>query len=156
MRAPSQPKLSLRLEFDTGQPAYLQIVRQVARQAVGGQLRQGQRLPTVRSLASQLGLNFNTVARAYRVLQRRGLISAQRGRGTYVTRRTPRSAGGRRRALVDLTRQYIQDARGHMFSDLEIAAALAAHLDLAQSPGQAFRGMAATGEGPSKHVSRET
>lgn len=135
MRAPTRPKPILQLDFDTGQPAYMQIVRQLVRQAAGGQLRQGERLPTVRSLANQLGLNFNTVARAYRVLQRRGLISAQRGRGTYVTRRTPQSAAARRRALVDLTRQYVKDARAYVFSDAEIAAALADQLDKAQSPG---------------------
>jgi GntR family transcriptional regulator len=132
MRAPSEPKLALRLDFDTTQPAYLQIVHQVARQAARGRLRQGQRLPTVRSLANQLGLNFNTVARAYRVLQRRGLLSAQRGRGTYVTRRTPRSAAARRHALLDLTRQYVDGARGHMFSDAEIAAALQRQLGRAR------------------------
>jgi GntR family transcriptional regulator len=127
--------LTLRLDFETGQPAYLQIARQLARQASSGRLRQGQRLPAVRSLADQLGLNFNTVARAYRVLQRRGVISTQRGRGTYVIRGTPRSQGARRRALVNLARQYVEDARGHMFSDLEIAAALAKHLSLGRPPG---------------------
>jgi GntR family transcriptional regulator len=121
----------LRLDFQTGQPAYLQIVRQLAQLAMAGRFEQGERLPTVRGLADQLGLNFNTVARAYRVLGRQGLISTQRGRGTYVMRRTPRSAAVRRRALIDLARRYIDDARGHMFSDAEITAALVDHLDLA-------------------------
>jgi GntR family transcriptional regulator len=134
MRRSSKAGLHLRLDFEIPQPAYLQIVHQLARQAASGRLRQGERLPTVRSLANQLGLNFNTVARAYRVLQRRGLISAQRGRGTYVTRRGPRSAATRRRALIDLTRQYIEDARGNMFSDAQIAEAVGEHLDLARSP----------------------
>ena len=132
MSGASQPRLTVRLDFDGGQPAYLQIVRQLARQAGSGRLRPGQRLPAVRSLADQLGLNFNTVARAYRVLKGRGVISTQRGRGTYVRRKTPRSAAGRRRALVEMVRQYVEDARGHMFSDAEIAAALHAHLDLSQ------------------------
>jgi GntR family transcriptional regulator len=135
MRAPPETKLTLRLDFDTAQPAYLQIVHELARQAARGRLRQGQRLPTVRSLASQLGLNFNTVARAYRVLQRRGLISAQRGRGTYVTRATPRSAATRRRALIELTRQYLELARGYMFSDAEIGAALKYQLGVARPSG---------------------
>jgi GntR family transcriptional regulator len=132
MHAPSETKLTLRLDFDTAQPAYLQIVHELARQIVRGRLHQGQRLPTVRSLANQLGLNFNTVARAYRILQRQGLISAQRGRGTYVTRRTPRSAATRRRALIDLTREYVEVTRGYMFSDAEIGAALQYQLGLAR------------------------
>ena len=110
----------------------LELVEKLTQQAAGGRLHQGERLPTVRSLADRLGLNFNTVARAYRVLQRRGLISMQRGRGTFVVRRTPQSAAARRRALVALTRQYVDDARGHRFSDAEIAAALVSSLNLAR------------------------
>jgi DNA-binding transcriptional regulator YhcF (GntR family) len=135
MSGASQPGLTLQLDFDSGQPAYLQIVRQLARQAASGRLRHGQRLPAVRRLAEDLGLNFNTVARAYRVLRGRGVISTQRGRGTFVRHKASRSAAGRRRALGDLARQYIEDARGHMFSDAEIAAALSAHLDLTRPSG---------------------
>jgi GntR family transcriptional regulator len=135
MSRASQPSLTFRLDFDTGQPAYLQIVQQITRQAASGRLGQGQRLPPVRSLAAQLGLNFNTVARAYRVLQRRGVVSTQRGRGTYVMQGTPRSAAARRRALVDLVRQYVEDARGRMFSDAEISAALIRQLGPARPPG---------------------
>jgi DNA-binding transcriptional regulator YhcF (GntR family) len=58
------------------------------------------------------------------VLRQRGVLSAQRGRGTFVTRRTSQTAAGRRRALVNLARQYVEDARWHMFSDAEIQAAL--------------------------------
>jgi GntR family transcriptional regulator len=130
-----RPGLTLRLDFETGRPAYQQIVRQLTQLAISGRLHQGERLPTVRDLADQLGLNFNTVARAYRVLKRRGLITTQRGRGTYLRRRAPRSAAARRRALIDLTRQYVADARGHLFSDAEIAAALDDLLALARTPG---------------------
>jgi GntR family transcriptional regulator len=124
MPIPPEPKLTLRLDFDIAQPAYLQIVDELSRLAARGRVRKGQRLPTVRGLANQLGLNFNTVARAYRVLQRRGLISAQRGRGSFLTCSVPPSAAARRRALKELTRQYVEDAQGHMFSHQEIAAAL--------------------------------
>lgn len=49
-----------------------------------GVLRPGDQLPTVRMLAAQLRINFNTVARAYRVLDQQGWITTQQGRGTYV------------------------------------------------------------------------
>lgn len=118
-------QLSLQLDFSSGLPAYLQIVRRLERQAARGRLRPGDQLPTVRALADSLGLNFNTVARAYRLLHRDGVVSAQRGRGTYVIGKpaasTPRA---RRQTLATMTTQFIEQARGCRFSESEIAAAV--------------------------------
>ena len=65
-------------------PIYVQIVDQVRAQLLTGELKPGDQLPTVRQLASDLRVNFNTIARAYRLLDEAGLISTQRGRGTYL------------------------------------------------------------------------
>lgn len=92
-------------------------------------LRHGERLPTVRELAGQLDLNFNTVARAYRLLDRGGVVSAQQGRGTFML--TNRSSGREKRiALQTLTAQYIAEARRQNFSEAEIAAAITSRLRL--------------------------
>jgi GntR family transcriptional regulator len=74
----------IKLDFRSDIPLYLQIVRQVENLVTIGNLKQGDQLPTVRELAVELRINFNTVARAYRVLDESGLISTQRGRGTYI------------------------------------------------------------------------
>lgn len=65
-------------------PAYAQILEQVKRAIATGELKQGDQLPTVRQLAADLRVNFNTVARAYRLLDEEGIISTQHGRGTYI------------------------------------------------------------------------
>ncbi len=65
-------------------PIYLQIAAQVQSWLTAGLLKPGDQLPTVRALAASLRVNFNTVARAYRLLDEAGLISTQRGRGTYI------------------------------------------------------------------------
>lgn len=57
-----------------------------------GSLQPGDQLPTVRILASQLKVNFNTIARAYRILDQEGLISTQQGRGTFVLEPVPLTA----------------------------------------------------------------
>jgi GntR family transcriptional regulator len=72
------------LDFRASEPLYLQMVRQVEQLVLAGELKIGDQLPTVRELASELRINFNTVARAYRVLDESRLISTQRGRGTYI------------------------------------------------------------------------
>lgn len=115
--------LVFQLDFRSGVPAYVQIARHVERQAVSGRLTPGDQLPTVRGLAAQLGLNFNTVARAYRSLQAAGLVTTQRGRGTYILQgwSARGAAGSRRRLLATLAGEYVAAGRRHRFSDVELA-----------------------------------
>ena len=65
-------------------PIYVQIVDQIQKRIDAEELNPGDQLPTVRELADELEVNFNTVARAYRLLDEAGAISTQQGRGTYV------------------------------------------------------------------------
>src|SRR6202142_2378630 len=81
---PNQKPLTLHLDFRSEQPIYIQIMNQIEQQGSGGTLKPGAQLPTVRALASELRVNFNTVARAYRLLDAAGVISTQQGRGTYI------------------------------------------------------------------------
>lgn len=76
--------LKFALDFRSGVPSYVQIVEQVQSFMANGELKPGDQLPTVRQLASELRVNFNTIARAYRMLDEAGLISTQQGRGTYL------------------------------------------------------------------------
>ena len=76
--------LQFKLDFRSGVPGYVQIVEQVQGFLARGELKPGDQLPTVRQLASELRINFNTIARAYRMLDEAGLISTQQGRGTYI------------------------------------------------------------------------
>jgi len=84
--------LNIVLELGSSTPIYAQIVEQVREQLNSGELKPGDQLPTVRQLASELRVNFNTIARAYRLLDEAGLISTQRGRGTYLVDREPGEA----------------------------------------------------------------
>ena len=69
----------------SGVPTYLQLVDQVRRAVLLGYLVDGDRLPTVREVAGALVVNPNTVAKAYRELDRAGLVTARAGQGTFVT-----------------------------------------------------------------------
>jgi GntR family transcriptional regulator len=73
-------------------PIYLQIVEGIERLVASGVLKPGDQLPTVRQLAVDLRLNPNTVARAYLELDRKGVISTQQGRGTFVAERPSHQA----------------------------------------------------------------
>jgi GntR family transcriptional regulator len=116
--------VTLQLGFRSGSPAYVQIVGQIERQIAAGRLRPGDQLPTVRELAAQLDLNFNTTARAYRLLDLAGLVSTQRGRGTYILSSASTSVlqPSRRQALEALAQRYIDAALQYRFTEAEIAA----------------------------------
>jgi GntR family transcriptional regulator len=116
-------KLMLHIDFRSGLPIYTQIVNQVQAQVAGGILKQGDQLPTVRALAEELRVNFNTIARAYRILDEARIISTQQGRGTYITEIPPPNVTERLRkeALEALTQRYISEAMRLEFSKAEVA-----------------------------------
>jgi GntR family transcriptional regulator len=115
-------KLILQIDFRSGLPIYIQIVNQVQAQIAGGILKPGDQLPTVRALAEELRVNFNTVARAYRMLDEARIISTQQGRGTYITEIPPPKVTEklRKEALEALTQRYISEAMRLDFSKDEI------------------------------------
>src|SRR5919109_340301 len=116
-------KLMLHIDFRSGLPIYTQIVNQVQTQVAGGILKPGDQLPTVRALAEELRVNFNTVARAYRILDEARIISTQQGRGTYITDVPPPKVSEklRRESLQALTERFISEAIRLDFSKSEIS-----------------------------------
>lgn len=100
------------LDFRSGIPIYVQIMDQIKRRVATGELRPGDQLPTVRQLATELRVNFNTVARAYRLLDEAGLISTQRGRGTYILEKPGPEVEEhlRAEAIEAITRRFIREA----------------------------------------------
>ena len=115
-------KLMLQIDFRSGLPIYTQIVNQVQSQVVTGLLKPGDQLPTVRALAEELRVNFNTIARAYRLLDEARIISTQQGRGTYITEIPPPNVTEklRRESLEALTHRFISEAMRLDFSKAEI------------------------------------
>ncbi|REJ34885.1 MAG: GntR family transcriptional regulator [Bacillota bacterium] len=106
----------------SGVPIYVQLVQQVKTAIAAGVLREGDRLPTVRELALELTINPNTVARAYRELERAGFIETTPGRGTYVkaAKHPPMPAEERRRRLATVVEVMVAEARALGFTDEEI------------------------------------
>jgi GntR family transcriptional regulator len=74
----------LRPNPSSGVPIYLQLMEQVKHGIETGALRPGEQLPGIRPLAEELVINPNTVAKAYRDLEREGLVVARQGRGTFI------------------------------------------------------------------------
>jgi GntR family transcriptional regulator len=77
-------QMRLRISPSDGKPIYKQIVEQVMYLVAAGRLERGDELPPIRTLAEQLLINPNTVARAYRELETAGVLVKRQGAGTYV------------------------------------------------------------------------
>ena len=80
MKAP----VTIAIDWSSGEPVYGQIADQVRERIAAGQLRPGDSLPPVRTLASDLGVNLNTVARAYRLLEEEGFVKITDRAGALV------------------------------------------------------------------------
>ena len=102
----------IQLDFRSGLPIYIQIMEQIKQQVVNGALQPGDQLPTVRALALDLRVNFNTVARAYRLLDEADVISTQQGRGTYILEIPPPEVTEklRQQSLEALAHHYLREA----------------------------------------------
>ena len=100
-----------RLDSSSGVPFYRQIIDQVLLAVADGRLKVGTQLPTVRQLAVDLSVNLNTVAKAYREMEIRGIVQTQQGTGTFIA---ARSGGGKarekRKAVNDLLDRFIANA----------------------------------------------
>ena len=118
--------MNISIDLRSDLPIYLQIVEGIRRQLASGELKPGDQLPTVRALASDLRINFNTVSRAYRILDETAIISTQQGRGTYRLEMPPPEVTDqlRRESLDALARHYLAQARRLGVSPQEALASL--------------------------------
>ena len=124
------PAMMVTLDFRSRDPIYLQIVAQVKQMTATGLLKPGAQLPTIRQLATDLRVNFNTVARAYRMLDEEGVISTQQGRGTYILEQPipVDQRRLRRQQLTELTTRFLTEAVRLGYTAAEISESLAAGL----------------------------
>lgn len=107
-------RITLRIDLDSEVPAYRQIVNIIRILLVSGQLLPGAELPSVRRMATDLGVHFNTVAEAYRILADEGWLELRHGKGaTVVERKVPEPSPER----VEEFRRRLQALAAEMFAE---------------------------------------
>jgi len=72
------------VEYNSGIPVYRQIINHASAAVAAGTFKPGDQLPTIRALSEQLNVNPNTVAKAYRELELKGIIKSERGSGSFI------------------------------------------------------------------------
>src|ERR1700684_2818633 len=99
------------IDLHSGMPVYRQLIDQVRSGIASGKLTVGDQLPTVRQVAVDLAINPNTVMRAYRELEIRGILETQQGTGTFISRQKPkRPDAERQRQLNQLVSDFLARA----------------------------------------------
>src|SRR5579863_8844401 len=104
--------MQIHISPNDGVPIYLQIVNQVKYLVAAGRLAPGEELPPIRTLAEQLVVNPNTVARAYLELEQAGLVTKRHGSGTYVSDNgSPLKRAERLKLITQRTDALLAEAR---------------------------------------------
>jgi GntR family transcriptional regulator len=123
--------ISFRVDGHSVVPPYLQIVQQVRQALRMGVLDVGDQLPTVREVVSATAINPNTVLKAYRDLEREGLVEPRAGHGTFVVRRPPGPPPGTITRLGRGLARWVRDARDAGLDDESIESLLRVTLQAA-------------------------
>ena len=115
------PAFQFRLDLKSGVPVYRQIMDQVNAAVASATLKTGDQLPTVRQLAVDLAINPNTVVRAYKELEIRGVIETQQGTGTFISsQKVKRNDAERQRQLDQLVGEFVARAGSGGFTVQEV------------------------------------
>jgi GntR family transcriptional regulator len=121
----TQSTFRFRLDNASGVPVYRQLIDQVQAGIATGVLSAGYQIPTVRQVAVDLAINPNTVMRAYRELEIRGVLDTQQGTGTFIAVQAPQiDDDGRTRRLDQLIDEFVARAGAGGFTLAEIVDAL--------------------------------
>ena len=107
----TRSRFQFRLDNGSGVPVYRQLIDQVQAGIATGILSVGHQIPTVRQVAVDLAINPNTVVRAYRELEIRGMLETQQGTGTFIAQReVQQDEVERRRRLAQLVSEFVARA----------------------------------------------
>jgi GntR family transcriptional regulator len=110
-----------RLDLHSGVPVYRQIIDQILGGIASGKLAVGDQIPTVRQVAVDLAINPNTVVRAYREMEIRGVLETQQGTGTFIARKkVEQTEVERSRRLTQLVTEFVARAGSAGFSVEEL------------------------------------
>src|SRR5262249_28505833 len=120
MRTPPR-EFRFQLDLSSGVPVYRQLIDQVLVAISTDTLRPGSQLPTVRQVAVDLSINPNTVVRAYKELEIRGVLTTQQGTGTFITlKKVKQDEVARLRRLEQMVSELVARAGAEGYSVAEI------------------------------------
>ncbi|KTD86195.1 GntR family transcriptional regulator [Paenibacillus etheri] len=116
------------IEFDNNLPIYIQIMNYIKGEIVTGKLKPGDKILSVRELASELQINPNTVQRTFQELEREEIVETRRGMGRYVTNNEGTILTIKKEMAKDVLDRFIRGMQDLGFQDEDILAAVAENI----------------------------
>lgn len=114
--------------FTDLKPIYLQLAQRLYREICRGEIRAGDKLPSVREAAMELGINPNTVQRTYTDLEQEGIIYKKKGRGSFVTTNEEQIQKLRQRLVLEEVQFFLLQMKELGLNDPEILSFLSGEL----------------------------
>lgn len=126
----------MKIQFNSTAPIYLQIVDEIRRQIISGERTAGSKVESVRDLAAEMGVNPNTMQRAFAELERDGLMFAERTSGRFITQDTGLVRRMRESSVKEQIAAFVEAMRKSGFSKDEILRLLEDYLKEEDAHGQ--------------------
>lgn len=114
--------------FQKSIPIYLQVVDRMKRRIINGELKIGEKLPSVREIAIQFEINPNTVQRAYAEMERMGILETRRGHGSFVTDDRDKLKQIREELKQQQIHDFVQQMKEAGFSSSDIISGVSDYL----------------------------
>jgi len=111
-------------EFQASKPIYMQIVDKINQQIVRKELKPGDKLPSVREMAVQSGVNPNTIQRTYTELERMAIVETKRGQGTFVVDNEKVIQELKLQLQIEMISTFVNNMRELGFSEKEMVASI--------------------------------
>lgn len=111
-------------EFQASKPIYMQIVDKINQQIVRKELKPGDKLPSVREMAVQSGVNPNTIQRTYTELERMAIVETKRGQGTFVVENEKVIQELKLQLQIEMISTFVNNMRELGFSEKEMVASI--------------------------------
>lgn len=116
-------------DFEASKPIYIQIAEQVFQQIIRGELQPGDKLPSVREMALNQGVNPNTIQRTYTEMERMGVVESKRGQGTFVVEKQELVFDLKRSMQQEIIGQFVNNMKDLGFTKKEMIVSLQEFLD---------------------------
>ncbi|CAG9620595.1 GntR family transcriptional regulator [Sutcliffiella rhizosphaerae] len=122
-------------QYDTNKPIYLQIIENISKKIVRGELITGEKLPSVRDMAIKSSVNPNTIQRTYSELERMGIVETKRGQGTFITENKGMIRQLKEELENKVVEGFVQNMKDIGANEKEIVESVVKYLDLVKGGG---------------------
>ena len=116
-------------EFEASKPIYIQITEKIFQRIIRGEINPGEKLPSVRDMAVQLGVNPNTIQRSYAEMERMGIVETRRGQGTFVIEKESIVDELKQSMQMEIIGQFVKSMKELGYTNQQMVSGLTHYLE---------------------------